>query len=560
MSSTVLRDLVVDVINTAKNSKDAKTKIFQLEQIREIVLHRQKDLLGEFIAEIFDFMVDKAVVIRKFLVKLSGELFDQDSITTLPHLISLFSYLLSDSNDGVLTFVARELSRLYSKIVLLIVGMSSSQAGVDPKALWTSFRALVHKMNDYVSSARSDYLRSACLRLMEEQVLFGIPNNTTVTDPRLARKVNDPRLKRTVQSQTSSSASSSSGGADDIPLHHAFISKNEIQREAEDLLSRAILWSNKGGPQGYPFTPFLMAVLMQVIASVGTLRPSNGINAAKAITQLISGKGNIIQQMDKADLESMARAANRLLVASSVLNADPEGQMQKLRAAINSLDISNQGNEDGKAAGKKRGSGEIDEAEIEDMNTEERRATIVAALEEAEATKKLMLAKAAATADTLFQNRQEGAKHIVTHSDFTELSGDILSLQSLSFSFNTKLVSVEESGDNDGNFVACKPVSLVDGKDFSDLAIFALLKMFENYVSVLDLDAKAIKSYKEVLTRTVISLTLSSLQDGSNGYMLPIVNTWGSEINPKAMHEIPITVTLPRYVFISRYCANFSCV
>jgi hypothetical protein len=35
-----------------------------------------------------------------------------------------------------------------------------------------------------------------------------------------------------------------------IPLHHPFISRNDLEADASSLFSKLLLWVNKGGPQG----------------------------------------------------------------------------------------------------------------------------------------------------------------------------------------------------------------------------------------------------------------------------------------------------------------------
>ena len=40
MATSSLLDLAVDLLNEAKNARDSKSKLFYLEQIREILLHR----------------------------------------------------------------------------------------------------------------------------------------------------------------------------------------------------------------------------------------------------------------------------------------------------------------------------------------------------------------------------------------------------------------------------------------------------------------------------------------------------------------------------------------
>src|SRR5690349_11012294 len=99
---SVLGDLAVDIINAAKATKDARQKVFQLEQLREIVLHRDKSLLPDVIGDAFDFMVDKSVHVRKFLILFGRDLLEEDFSLALPHVLGMFSFFLTESNDSLL--------------------------------------------------------------------------------------------------------------------------------------------------------------------------------------------------------------------------------------------------------------------------------------------------------------------------------------------------------------------------------------------------------------------------------------------------------------------------
>lgn len=188
---SVLRDLCIDVINSAKSTKDARQKVFQLGQLREIVLHRDKTLLPEFIEEIFRFVVDKSVQLRKFLVTLAGDLLEQDFSLSLPHVLNMGVFFLTESNDNVIAAMGEVVAKYYARIVMAIVKLPPAPASPDPKVLWEHFRLILMKMHEFVSSGRSDTLRKICLRIMEEQVLFATPmaGATASMDPRLSRKV-----------------------------------------------------------------------------------------------------------------------------------------------------------------------------------------------------------------------------------------------------------------------------------------------------------------------------------------------------------------------------------
>lgn len=488
----MMRELAVEILNSAKNCKDSKSKVFQLEQIKEIVLHRQRDLLPVLLSDVFDFVTDKSAPVRKFLISLSGDLFRQEPGLVLPKMLELFSFVMSDSNDSVLAAVAKELAKSYAKIVLFIVSLPESGS----QELWASLRALLHKLLDHIASARSDYLKLWCIRLLEEQIVFAIPNAAPAVDPRLQRK--DPRLGRAMQKDASSaSAASAAASADSIPLHHTVVSRTALQKDAEDALQRVTQWLARGGPQNYPLSASLLSSLAQLLASVGTLRPAQSLASARAITQFLAEKSAVVAQMDTADLEGLARAATRLLKAA-VHTADPEGLLGRLKAAVNSLSISSSAAESAETqaqtVGKKRTAGELStggDEEEEDIESEAYRGSVLSALNAAELSRREQMERATAAAHSLFQAKPatttESLEH-VPRAECTELCADVLSVDSTALKFSATLVRVEEKTLN-GAREQCFSAAATPPKsrEYSDLAVFSLLKLLENYTQLVSL-------------------------------------------------------------------------
>lgn len=91
------REICIDCINEAKQAKD---KVYHLEQAKEIVLHRDTALLPEFFSSIMDFMVERTSTLRRFLIKFAGEAWVVDS-SVLASVLSLFNYLMTDTNENI---------------------------------------------------------------------------------------------------------------------------------------------------------------------------------------------------------------------------------------------------------------------------------------------------------------------------------------------------------------------------------------------------------------------------------------------------------------------------
>lgn len=512
---SVLRDLAVDVINTAKSSKDSKSKVFQLEQLREIILYRDPELVTDFIGDVFDFTTEKSSVFRKFLIRFSTELFELNATAALPYLIDLYNFYLSDSNDSVLASLSREISKIYPRIVLTLCNFTGQQ---DSRKLWQSFKVVVTKLTDYVASARSEAIKIFGLHLMEAMLLFGISNTTTTTDPRLARKINDPRLRRgggAAQADAATSSSSGAAGAtnntaDEIPLHHAFMSKTTIQSEAAELFSKLSLWATKGGPQNFPFSPRLMSILGQTLASVGTLRPNQGLNAAKALIVLLSGKSgsaNLLQEMSALEKEQLARASTRLQRAITVLAAhDTEDTAGKLKASVNSLELTSTAETTAADAvtGKKRDYTEFIDEEDSEFASEAHALSVKSALQTLESNKRQLQARSLAMSDNIFSTGNAGGlstgkvgggldprlMHTAGQGEVTELSAELVALQNLSLNSTTKLVTVESGGGANQGETILVPQTAFDGREYTDLAHFNLLRVMENFTTVRETKQK----------------------------------------------------------------------
>eukprot|EP00981_Chlorochromonas_danica_P015274 scaffold11522_cov239-Ochromonas_danica.AAC.1 len=442
---------------------------------------------------------------------------------------------------------------------------SGSGSGNDPQQLWTGFRMIVSKLHDYLSSARSDSVKYAVLRLMEEQMLFALPNsqsntqssNALAMDPRLSRKMgSDPRLARVSSSSSSSAAGNTTDGsirvgADEIPLHHPFINKNEIQREAEDYFAKALLWMGKQGPQAFPFSPSLLGRLAQVVATIGTLRPAlHGVNAAKAVAFLISNKSQIIQEMSKNDREHLARAAHRLLRATTVYTADPEQNMQKLKDAVNSLDITT---EEG-LSGNKRSLDEVEDGEETAEELQARRELVLQALETAENTRKQ---SSTLHPDEALQGGSGGSGLdpglAVAVSESSDLSAAILPIAKLNLGSKSKLVVIPSTASGAVD-LSPKPLMIASGEEYEEISLLALLQLLEHYMVMVERGTKTFLAYAEVMIRTVLSLSISHCQEEEKvNVRVAILQSFAAGLLPADKEDVPIIMMLPKplWLFLS---------
>jgi hypothetical protein len=80
MSEDLLNDLMCEV----QLSVDADLKLTKLEQIKEILLKRSPQLLKTVALDVFDFMLERSVKVRKFMIQFAGEAFIQERTLVVP--------------------------------------------------------------------------------------------------------------------------------------------------------------------------------------------------------------------------------------------------------------------------------------------------------------------------------------------------------------------------------------------------------------------------------------------------------------------------------------------
>ena len=334
-----LYDLASDLINKAKLASDSKQKLYNLEQVKEIVFHRDKTLLQSLIPEIFELMLERSVAVRRFLVKVAGVALKED-IALTPNVLSLFSFLVVDGNDNILQSIAQELSNYYDKISIFVAKMpikantasyQQQETGADPRDLWHQLRSMTSVLIETISSSRTEALRIQCIKLCESIMLFGLPSS-------LASVTKDPRMVR-----------AGGGGRTllEIPLHHAFIDRNDIEKEADSTLSRTVLWARRGGPQGFRFPPAVMSQLGQTIANVAAERVDRFKVIVPALVFLVSGAGNMCAQMTPPARQQLSFALVRVIRAvktpAASTGVDPDDLLGKLQDALAELEKLNGG-------------------------------------------------------------------------------------------------------------------------------------------------------------------------------------------------------------------------
>jgi hypothetical protein len=327
-----LLDLSFDLINKAKLAQNSQQKLFNLEQVKEIIFYRDKTLITDVIPELFELMLERSVAIRKFLVKVAGDAL-RHSLSLTPHVLPLFSFLIVDGNDKVLQSIAFELANCYDKISIFVATMPSravnltgtvtgrQDSGHDPRDLWHQLRSMTNVLVETIASNRSDPLRIQSIKLCENVVLFGLPpsNAPTIKDPRMAKFASGRTLL-------------------DIPPTHQFIDRNDVEKEADGILSRLVLWARRGGPQGFPFSQTALSQLGQTIGVIAAERLSVFRKAIPALLFLIQAKDTISPVYNNPVARQQLSFLLARIIKAAVNQPDPDGVLKKLQDTLNALD------------------------------------------------------------------------------------------------------------------------------------------------------------------------------------------------------------------------------
>lgn len=338
-----LFDLASDLINDAKLVSQSDKKLYKLEQVKEIIFHRDSSLLTQLIPDIFELMLDRSVAVRRFLVRLAGDAL-QTSKEVVPDVVALLSFLSADGSDKLLESIADVISRHYDKLSITIALMNPKTANIyqpvrsqrrqdpDPKDLWYQFRTMCSTLVEYISAQKSDKLRCQCLKLCEQMVIFALQSLASTS------VVQDPRLRQTAAHK----------GVQEISMHHAFINRVELEKEADSLLAKMVLWARRGGSQHAPFSPSVQCHLAQTLASIATERPATLKTILPALTYMLNGdqaKGNICTQMSAVGKQQLSVGILRLLRVAPKQLSDHGAeldQLQQLRQALSILDGSSE--------------------------------------------------------------------------------------------------------------------------------------------------------------------------------------------------------------------------
>ena len=546
----------------------------------------------QLINGIFDLVIDQSIGVKRFLIRFSFDIIAIDANVGVVNFLQVIYFVLSDPslNESLILLSIKEFQRYYEKIIMHIANIpivtqtqsktSNSSNIKDPRTLWKTVRDVSKIISDWISSPqKSEALRSHCLKFLGTAILFSLPLDKGPNVNRAA----DPRLARTMKkaSEGTAGATGETQSAEKIPLHHPFINRNELQKEAEDLVSKILIWATTGGPQTNQFSASLMALLGETIVNVTTERQSYGSNAAKALTFMIQGpvsKGtgqSVCQLMSEVERGSLAKATHRLLRSASAFASDSEGIMAKLRSALGTLEalgITTAAAPVDATLGKKRDQQALNvEFDENDIDSESKRSAHEALDMAASSFLSSRGAGDKGVAAAQSPHTANAAKKMVI-GDCTELCTDLSPLvtseASLLFSTSSiKLVSIQTSSSSfTAKAISSGEVQLMryispDSRMYNDLAVFSLKKMLDSFSEVCQLGLQSFNhrnatAYSVMCVRTVVSHAICDLINQKEVCRVGLVQSLSSSaVGELSLEQLglpkEITLPLPIWLFLS---------
>lgn len=159
---------VVDLINEASILGDGSAKIDLLRQVQEIIIHKEPNLLDNFLDEMLAFQSDRIGDVRKFVVGFIEEACKKDS-EILPKVLPNLQMLLTDSTPQVQKRVIQAFIQVY-RVVLSWISKAKAITD-DMHKVWSVVSNIKKMVVDMVDSD-NDGIRTHTVKFLEGVVLL----------------------------------------------------------------------------------------------------------------------------------------------------------------------------------------------------------------------------------------------------------------------------------------------------------------------------------------------------------------------------------------------------
>ncbi|GIY72451.1 symplekin [Caerostris darwini] len=160
---TVSADRVVRILKEASLSKKNKDILKNLQNVQNLIIHRQPKLLDNFLDEVISFQHDKNFEVRTFVVNFIEEACMHD-MQILPKVISNLKILLDDKSTKVQKKVIQTTIKLYTHAIRWL-----SRASVVDEVMEATWGLMTHLKHSIFALIESDNegIRAFVVKFME---------------------------------------------------------------------------------------------------------------------------------------------------------------------------------------------------------------------------------------------------------------------------------------------------------------------------------------------------------------------------------------------------------
>uniref|UniRef100_T1JDS4 F-box domain-containing protein n=1 Tax=Strigamia maritima TaxID=126957 RepID=T1JDS4_STRMM len=201
-------DRVVELINQASLLPKDNQKVNFLKQVQELIVHKESNLLDNFLDEMLAFQHDKSIEVRKFVV-------GKKDYEILPKVVANISMMLADDAVAVQKKVIQCSTQLYKTA---LKWLCSSKAITDiMESTWSYMNKLKSMILGMIDSD-NDGVRTQVIKYMEMIIIV-----QTYPDPDVPKKENEIAL-------------------DDIPLNIKILKHRKLEEDGKQVLDSLIVF------------------------------------------------------------------------------------------------------------------------------------------------------------------------------------------------------------------------------------------------------------------------------------------------------------------------------
>ncbi|KAJ0979353.1 hypothetical protein J5N97_014827 [Dioscorea zingiberensis] len=172
------------LFSSARSSPDIPSKMEQLRQLKELLLHRDPSLVPEFASRIAELQSDRAAPARRFLAEMIGETAAKH-IEVLPEMVPTLISFLKDDTPAVVRQAIKTGAFLFQYVLVKVAikGLYSGELDEVLKECWAWMLNFKNAVLPIVTQAGSDGIKLLAIKFVEAMILLYTPDPNGSVDP-----------------------------------------------------------------------------------------------------------------------------------------------------------------------------------------------------------------------------------------------------------------------------------------------------------------------------------------------------------------------------------------